>query len=86
MTLFRMTPSSVRQMVNAGAEEYKITANHVPSFLYEDPLKFDPNNVFTGFMRGHFLICVSKMTILMEKLTSLPVCTCHFLRTRQGLQ
>jgi hypothetical protein len=45
-------------MVNAGAEEYQVTAEDVPSFLYEDPLNFDHENVLSGFMRGYFLICV----------------------------
>ena len=79
--------SSVRAMVNTGAEEYQVTTNSVPSFLYDDPLQFDPNDVFTGFMRGCFLICVSeKMIVPREKVTSLPVCVCHFLRTKQGHQ
>ena len=52
--------SSVRAMVNAGAEEYQITADSVPSFLYDDPLQFDPNDVLAGFMRGRFLIRVSE--------------------------
>ena len=52
--------SSVRVMVNTGAEEYQVTTDSVPSFLYDDPLQFDPNDVFTGFMRGCFLICVSE--------------------------
>ena len=52
--------SSIRAMVNARAEEYQVTADSVPSFLYDDPLQFDPNDVFAGFMRGRFLIRVSE--------------------------
>ena len=47
-------------MVNARAEEYQITADSMPSFLYDDPLQFDPNDVLAGFMRGRFLIRVSE--------------------------
>ena len=47
-------------MVNTGAEEYQITTDSVPSFLYDDPLQFGPNDVLAGFMRGRFLIRVSE--------------------------
>ena len=48
-------PPSVREKVRDGVSEYKVTAGDVPSFLYEDPKKYDPENVLTGFMQGFFL-------------------------------
>jgi hypothetical protein len=53
-----MTLSSVRAMVKAVEEGYEVMADDVPSFLFEDPLKFDPENVLSGFMRGYFLFRV----------------------------
>lgn len=47
--------SSVRTKVRDGVEGYQVTAEDVPSFLYEDPLNYDPENVLAGFMRGYFL-------------------------------
>ncbi|KAN0135071.1 hypothetical protein V8E53_006962 [Lactarius tabidus] len=49
-------PVGIRAKVNAGDDDYRVTAEGVPSFLYEDPLKYDPENVFSGLMRGRFLI------------------------------
>jgi len=52
-----MTLSSIREKVKNGVEEeYHVTVEDVPSFLYEDPLEYDPENVLSGFMRGYFLI------------------------------
>ncbi|KAI9445703.1 hypothetical protein BJY52DRAFT_422297 [Lactarius psammicola] len=50
-------PVGVRAKARDGLEEeYQVTAEDMPSFLYEDPLKYDPENVLSGFMRGPFLI------------------------------
>jgi hypothetical protein len=58
---FILTLSSIRAKVNAGDNDYLVTAEDVPSFLYEDPLKYNPENVFTGLLRGRFLICICEM-------------------------
>ena len=50
-----MTLRSVRAKINAGEEGYKVTAASAPAFLYEDPAKYDPEHVLSGFMRGYFL-------------------------------
>ena len=50
---------SVRAKIQAGDEDYQVTADDVPSFLYEDPEAYDPDDVLSGFMRGYFLARVS---------------------------
>ena len=54
-----MTVPSVRAKIQAGEEDYQITADDVPSFLYEDPEAYDPDDVLSGFLRGYFLARVS---------------------------
>ncbi|KAH9025742.1 hypothetical protein EDB85DRAFT_2149582 [Lactarius pseudohatsudake] len=44
------------KVMNLVKEKYKVTADNVPSFLYEDPLNIDPNDIFFGLMKGYFLI------------------------------
>ncbi|KAH9012143.1 hypothetical protein EDB84DRAFT_1569336 [Lactarius hengduanensis] len=44
------------KVMNSVEEKYKVTADDVPSFLYEDPLNIDPNDIFFGLMKGYFLI------------------------------
>jgi hypothetical protein len=41
---------SMRALLNAGDPAYIVTAKNTPAFLYEDPTKYDPNNVFAGLM------------------------------------
>ena len=53
-----MTLPSVRAKIQAGEEEYQVTGADVPSFLYEDPEQYDPEDVLFSFMRGYFLACV----------------------------
>ncbi|KAH9019021.1 hypothetical protein EDB85DRAFT_2154100 [Lactarius pseudohatsudake] len=45
----------VRTKVNGGVKGYKVTAHDAPAFLYEDPSKYNPDDVLSGFMRGYFL-------------------------------
>ncbi|KAI9446932.1 hypothetical protein BJY52DRAFT_1420586 [Lactarius psammicola] len=49
-------PTGIRELVNARDEQYKVTAHYPPAFLYEDPTKYNPDDVLQGFMRGYFLI------------------------------
>lgn len=55
-----MTSPSVRAKIQDGIEEYQVIGGDMPSFLYEDPAKYDPEDVLAGFMRGFFLarVCV----------------------------
>jgi hypothetical protein len=53
--MFTLTSSSVRAKIHEGLEEYQVTGGDMPSFLFEDPDKVDPENVLAGFMRGFFL-------------------------------
>ncbi len=56
-SILRMTLSSIQEKFKNGVEEeYHVMAEDVPLFLYEDLLKYDPENVLSGFMRGYFLI------------------------------
>jgi hypothetical protein len=57
---------SVRAAVNAGGSEYNVTADFPPSFMYEDPEKYDPENVLEGLMRGNYLLRVSKYQTLPD--------------------
>ena len=54
-----MTVPSVRAKIQAGDKDYQVTADDVPSFLYEDPEAYNPEDVLSGFLRGYFLACVS---------------------------
>lgn len=53
-----MTMHSIRARVNAGDAKYRVTASYPPAFLYEDPDKYDPEDVLAGLMRGYFLVRV----------------------------
>ncbi|KAH9162307.1 hypothetical protein EDB89DRAFT_2079838 [Lactarius sanguifluus] len=44
------------KVMNSVEEKYNVTADDVPSFLYEDPLNIDPDDIFFGLMKGYFLI------------------------------
>ncbi|KAN0135028.1 hypothetical protein V8E53_007146, partial [Lactarius tabidus] len=52
---FGRDPAAVRAKIHEGLEEYQVTGGDMPSFLFEDPDKVDPENVLAGFMRGFFL-------------------------------
>lgn len=60
--MFTLTSRSVRGKINDGLEEYQVTGGDMPSFLFQDPDKVDPENVLAGFMRGFFLarVCIYK--------------------------
>ncbi|KAI9433957.1 hypothetical protein H4582DRAFT_2081635 [Lactarius indigo] len=45
----------LRTKVNSGVKGYEVTAHDAPAFLYEDPDKYNPDDVLSGFMRGYFL-------------------------------
>lgn len=55
-----MTSPSVRAKIQDRIEEYQVIGGDMPSFLYEDPDEYDPEDVLAGFMRGFFLahVCV----------------------------
>ncbi|KAN0141163.1 hypothetical protein V8E53_000919 [Lactarius tabidus] len=48
----------VRAKIHEGLEEYQVTSRDMPSFLFEDPDKVNPENVLAGFMQGFFLACI----------------------------
>ena len=50
-----MTSPSVRGRIQDGEEDYQVTSGDMPSFLYDDPENYDPDDVLAGFMRGFFL-------------------------------
>ncbi|KAI9448491.1 hypothetical protein H4582DRAFT_2069002 [Lactarius indigo] len=39
----------------SGVKGYEVTAHDAPAFLYEDPDKYNPDNILSRFMRGYFL-------------------------------
>ncbi|KAF8264671.1 hypothetical protein EI94DRAFT_1805484 [Lactarius quietus] len=41
--------------INEGVDDYQVTGRDMPAFLYEDPGKYDPEDMLCGFMRGYFL-------------------------------
>ena len=45
-----MTVPSVRAKIQAGDKDYQVTADDVPSFLYEDPEAYNPEDVLSGFL------------------------------------
>jgi hypothetical protein len=45
----------MRAKVNAGSDEFPVTGQNPPAFLYEDPDSYDPRRVLSGFMRGYYL-------------------------------
>ncbi|KAN0140598.1 hypothetical protein V8E53_001807 [Lactarius tabidus] len=53
---YNVDPVRVRALLNAGDPAYSVTAENTPAFLYEDPTKYNPDNVLAGLMRGYFLI------------------------------
>ena len=54
-------------------------------FLYEDPAKYDSDNVLQGFMQGYFLICVSVHHISLIILTPLSVFPSHIHQSAAGI-
>ncbi|KAF8263533.1 hypothetical protein EI94DRAFT_1703920 [Lactarius quietus] len=53
---FNKNPTSIQAKINGGDEVYPVTADLSLSFLYEDPGKYDPEDVYIGFMRGYYLV------------------------------
>ena len=71
---------SVRALINAADPTYKVTAQRLPAFLYEDPNAYDADNILTGFMRGPFLLQVSKTyfnVMHLSVLSVLPSAVCQ---------
>ena len=64
---------SVRALINAADPTYKVTVQRLPAFLYEDPNAYDADNILTGFMRGPFLLQVSKTYFYVMHLSVLSV-------------
>ena len=66
---------------------YKVTAQRLPAFLYEDPNTYDANNILMGFMHGPFLLQVSKtyfnvmhlsiLSVLPSAVCQLCMCLCR---------
>ncbi|KAF8270156.1 hypothetical protein EI94DRAFT_1798386 [Lactarius quietus] len=36
--------------INEGVDDYQVTGRDMPTFLYEDPEKYDPEDMLSGFM------------------------------------
>ncbi len=60
-------PDSIRANINRGDEAYQITADLSPVFLYENPERYDPDDVLVGYMRGYFLVRVSSSSIYLVR-------------------
>jgi hypothetical protein len=56
--MLTLTLPRVRAKIQAGQEEYQMASGDMPSFLFEEPEKYDTKEVLAGFMRGFFLACV----------------------------
>ncbi|KAH8989012.1 hypothetical protein EDB86DRAFT_2831772 [Lactarius hatsudake] len=54
-TEYDSDPLGVRTKVNGSVKGYKVTAHDAPAFLYEDPSKYNSDDVLARFMRGYFL-------------------------------
>ncbi|KAF8261666.1 hypothetical protein EI94DRAFT_1705351 [Lactarius quietus] len=52
---FANDPAGIRVKINEGVDDYQVTGRDMPTFLYEDPEKYDPEDMLSGFMRGYFL-------------------------------
>ena len=52
--------------MNAGDPAFEVTAERLPVYLYEDPNKYDPWDVFAGLMRGPFLVRVSSFKLYCD--------------------
>ena len=50
--MFTLTLCSVRVKIHGGLEEYQVMGGDMPSFLFQDPDKVNPENVLAGFMWG----------------------------------
>jgi hypothetical protein len=76
---------SVRALVNAGDPSYEVTAQLLPTFLYKDPSKYDPNNILAGLLRGPFLVRVSNFNSNVMYLNGLVSASGHCSSARQAL-
>lgn len=76
-----MTLPSVRAKVNAGSEEFLVTGDAAPAFLYENPDTFNPKTLLSGFLRGYFLARVSCLFLRISEartnLVAVFTCTIH---------
>ena len=76
---------SVRALVNAGNPSYEVTAQLLPTFLYEDPSKYDPKNILTGRLHGQFLVRVSNSNSNVMYLNGLVSASEHCSSALQAL-
>ncbi|KAF8269196.1 hypothetical protein EI94DRAFT_1799482 [Lactarius quietus] len=53
---FDRNPTSIQVKINGGDEAYLVMVDLSPSFLYEDPNEYDPEDVYIRYMRGYYLI------------------------------
>ncbi|KAH9003266.1 hypothetical protein EDB83DRAFT_2324362 [Lactarius deliciosus] len=53
---YNLDPADVVEKINDVNNEYNVTADLLPAFLYEDPDYYNPDNLLEGFMRGYFLV------------------------------
>ncbi|KAH8976904.1 hypothetical protein EDB86DRAFT_3093844 [Lactarius hatsudake] len=53
---YNLDPADVVEKINDVNNEYNVTADLLPAFLYEDPDYYNPDNLLEGLMRGYFLV------------------------------
>ncbi|KAH9069854.1 hypothetical protein EDB83DRAFT_2674202 [Lactarius deliciosus] len=56
LDVYNLDPADVVEKINDVNNEYNVTADLLPAFLYEDPDYYNPDNLLEGFMRGYFLV------------------------------
>ncbi|KAH9015649.1 hypothetical protein EDB84DRAFT_1567627 [Lactarius hengduanensis] len=53
---YNLDPADVVEKINDVDEEYRVTAELMPAFLYDDPDFYNPDDLLEGLMRGYFLV------------------------------
>ncbi|KAH9018102.1 hypothetical protein EDB85DRAFT_2154730 [Lactarius pseudohatsudake] len=53
---YNLDPADVVEKIDDVNNEYNVTADLLPAFLYEDPDYYNPDNLLEGLMRGYFLV------------------------------
>ncbi|KAF8258317.1 hypothetical protein EI94DRAFT_1708102 [Lactarius quietus] len=47
---FTNDPAGIRAKINEGVDDYQVTGGDMPTFLYKDPEKYDPEDMLSGFI------------------------------------
>ena len=56
----------MQNKINGGDEAYPVMADLLPSFLYEDPNEYDPEDVYIRYMRGYYLVHISSLVYIYQ--------------------